>query len=353
MFSLFYFIIALIILVLVHEFGHFWVARRCGVKVLKFSVGFGKALWQHKGKDGTEYVLGTIPLGGYVKMLDEREGDVDKTELDQAFNRKSLAVRTAVVAAGPIANLLFAVVAYWLIAVIGITGFKPLIGDVAEGTVAAQAGLSAGDEIISVNDDKTPFWNEVYQHFAIAAEQGSAVRLVVQSDYSEFERQLLIEKKAQQVEVSLLEQIGITPAFAMIEPVVDKVIANSPADNAGLKQGDILVAFNGKQLALWSEWVKLIQDNAGKPLQIDVERDQQLIQLVLTPIETKDGRGQIGVAPVVPQYLSQTIRLGPFEAVAEAVVKTAKASMMMINGLTGMLTGTVALDNLGGPISIA
>ena len=164
--KLFYFVIAIGVLVSFHEFGHFWVARKMGVKVLRFSVGFGKVLWTYqKNPEATEYVLSAIPLGGYVKMVDEREGAVSAIDLPFAFNRKSVLARTAIVAAGPIFNLLLAVFLFWSVLVIGETGIKPIIGNLSEGSLAYQAGFSEGDEIVSVNDKVTPTWTEPYHYF--------------------------------------------------------------------------------------------------------------------------------------------------------------------------------------------
>ena len=178
--SLLFFIISLAILIAVHEFGHFWVARRCGVKVLKFSIGFGKPLWQKTGQDGTKYVLAMIPLGGYVKMLDEREGNVPKEQLSQAFNRKSLGSRFAIVSAGPIANLLFAVFAYWLIFVIGVAGIKPIVSEVAISSPAEMAQLLPGDEIRSVNGDETPTLASFRNALDQVAEVGGKAELTIE-----------------------------------------------------------------------------------------------------------------------------------------------------------------------------
>jgi regulator of sigma E protease len=170
MHSLIFFLIALAILIIIHEYGHFWVARRCGVKVLRFSVGFGKPIWQKVGKDGTEYVLAPIPMGGYVKMLDEREMPVSEEQAQFAFNRQSLAKRVAIVSAGPIANLLFAVLAYWILLVVGVSGIKPIIDDVRPASIAAEAGLHAGDEFLQIDGNDTPTWNSVYKALIQKAE---------------------------------------------------------------------------------------------------------------------------------------------------------------------------------------
>jgi len=239
--SLFFFLIALAILIVVHEFGHFWVARRCGVKVLKFSVGFGKPLWKKKGLDGTEYVLAAIPLGGFVKMLDEREGDVPAQDLDKAFNRKPLRSRVAIVAAGPIANLLFAVVAYWFIFVVGIPGVRSIIGEVTVDSPASYAQLIAGDEIKAVNDRITPTWLSVHKALLRLSETGGVAELTINSGGVEIERELEILKRefdSSRVR-SLLQALGITPVSVELKPIIGTIVKGRAAEQAGIQIGDL------------------------------------------------------------------------------------------------------------------
>ena len=208
MHSLIFFLIALAILIIIHEYGHFWVARRCGVKVLRFSVGFGKPIWQKVGKDGTEYVLAPIPMGGYVKMLDEREMPVSEEQAQFAFNRQSLAKRVAIVSAGPIANLIFAILAYWMLFVVGVSGIKPIIDDVHPASIAAQAGLNPGDEILQVDGKRTPTWNSVYKALIQKAEYGERTEILVLTSGIEQQYALVIPQVSIDQAGSILDKIG-------------------------------------------------------------------------------------------------------------------------------------------------
>ncbi len=358
--SLLFFILALAILVVVHEFGHFWVARRCGVKVLKFSVGFGKPLWKMQDKDGTEYVLAAIPLGGFVKMLDEREGEVASQDLDKAFNRKPLRSRVAIVAAGPIANLLFAVFAYWIIFVVGIPGTRSFIDDIAPESPAAQAQLMTGDEIKRINGRDTPTWLAVHKSLARVAETGGIAELTVNTDGVELTRQIDIpiwqfdsaEPK------SLLQVLGITPVRIALRPVIGSIIEGGAAEQAGLQIGDELKSANGVEFDTWSDWVTLIRANPGKALTLSIKRDALDVSLILIPNKTPDNIGQIGAAvnataTHIPGELQAELSYSPLSAIGQAVLETWQFSNSTIKSIGGMVTGTVSSKNIGGPISIA
>lgn len=356
--SLFYFLVALALLIVIHEYGHFWVARRCGVKVLRFSVGFGKPLWSRRDKQGTEFVLAPFPIGGYVKMLDEREGDVPEADLHRAFNRQSLKKRMAIVVAGPVANLLFAIVAYWCLFVTGIPGIKPVIAEVEPQSVVAQAGIVSGDEIIGIDGRDTPTWNAVFKALLRHAEQGDTAQISVESggtrlSYAVPVPQLEIDQAGQ-----LLSQMGITPLRPVLAPVIGQIVKDSPAEKAGLQQGDRLLAADDKTLDDWNDWVALIQQSAGNSLTITIERAGEQRQLQLTPEAGEDGKGRIGVGvdtefSQLPAELRAELRYGPLAAVKQAVVQTWLFTSSTLKSLWGMLTGTVSTDNLGGPISIA
>ena len=358
--SLFFFLIVLAILIVVHEFGHFWVARRCGVKVLKFSVGFGKPLWKKKGLDGTEYVLAAIPLGGFVKMLDEREGDVPAQDLDKAFNRKPLRSRVAIVAAGPIANLLFAVVAYWFIFVVGIPGVRSIIGEVTVDSPASYAQLIAGDEIKAVNDRITPTWLSVHKALLRLSETGGVAELTINSGGVEIERELEILKRefdSSRVR-SLLQALGITPVSVELKPIIGAIVKGGAAEQAGIQVGDLLVSANGELINSWMGWVELIRANPDKLLNITVERSGKAIILSLTPIMTDENIGQIGAGvdsshSKVPTELQAELRYGPIQAIGQAIFETWYFSISTIKSIAGMLTGTVSSKDIGGPISIA
>lgn len=356
--SLFYFIIALSLLVVVHEFGHYWVARRCGVKVLKFSVGFGKALWSRTGNNGTEFVIAALPLGGYVKMLDSRETDVAESEKAVCFDRQSLRKRVAIVAAGPAANLLFAVFAYWLILVIGVPGSKPIIDNVNAGSPAAMAELQAGDELLAINDKKTPTWNSVFQRWLAYAKSGETVTITVLSGGVEQNKTLQLPKIGLDAAGELFEQVGITAYRPAIPAVLGQIVADGAAAKAGLKEGDKLISADGQTIDDWQAWVALIQASPGKILQITYQRDGQQFTVDVTPEKAADNKGRIGAGVAMPSEplpaeLQSELRYGPLAAIPEAVLKTWSFSANTVASLWGMLRGTVSTDNLGGPISIA
>ena len=358
MHSLIFFLIALAILIIIHEYGHFWVARRCGVKVLRFSVGFGKPIWQKVGKDGTEYVLAPIPMGGYVKMLDEREMPVSEEQAQFAFNRQSLAKRVAIVSAGPIANLLFAVLAYWILLVVGVSGIKPIIDDVRPASIAAEAGLHAGDEFLQIDGNDTPTWNSVYKALIQKAEYGEKIDITVSSASIKQQHSLILPQVGLEQVGNILEQIGIEPLRPSIKPILGEVIPGSPAEKAGLKAGDILVSAQQETIPIWNQWVELIQASAGKTLDIELLRDGDRLGLTLIPETGEDGKGRIGAAvdasqTAIPQELQAELRYGPIDAIKYAVIQTWDFSSSTLKSLWGMVTGKVSTDNLGGPISIA
>ncbi|WP_430010119.1 RIP metalloprotease RseP [Methylophaga lonarensis] len=356
--SLIFFIIALGILVTVHEFGHFWVARRCGVKVLRFSVGFGRPLWRRVGKDGTEYVIAVLPLGGYVKMLDEREGTVPEDLLHQSFNRQSLANRVAIVSAGPLANLIFAVFAYWLMMVIGIPGLKAVVGEVTEGSPAYYASFNPGDEIVSINGKPAPTWNAVYQRLLPEAEKASTVSVEVKSGGSSEQRQLNLPEISLNEAAELFQRVGFRPYRPAMDPVIGEVVSGGAADRAGIRAGDRLLSANDQILEGWEDWVRLIRDSANSDLQIVLERNGQTFELQMTPAESAEGYGLAGIAidpqqQRLPDELVTELRYGPLAAIPAAFAQTWQFISATGRSLWGMVTGSVSRDNLGGPITIA
>jgi regulator of sigma E protease len=358
MHSLLFFIIAIAILVVIHEFGHFWVARRCGVKVLKFSVGFGPVLLRHHAKNGTEYALSAIPLGGFVKMLDEREGDVEPSEKLHAFNQQSLTKRTAIVAAGPLANLLFAVCAYWLVFVIGINGIKPVIGNVSAASVAEQVGIQSGDQIIAVNGSETVVWNQVLRQFVVAAEDDDLFTVDVRRGTANYSTIVELPANSMDNSVNPMTEIGIEPFRPDFNPVLGRVVKEGAAEKAGLQIGDQLVSANGRELNTWQAWVELIQKSANQAIQVEYLRSGTIYSVNLTPIENNQGKGIIGAAvdpqaTDIPDDYFATIQLSPLNAVIKAFQETWQFSALTVKGVWGMLTGTVSLKNIGGPITIA
>ncbi|HFC53278.1 MAG TPA: sigma E protease regulator RseP [Gammaproteobacteria bacterium] len=361
--SLLWFLVAIGILITVHEFGHFWVARRLGVRVLRFSVGFGRPLWRwQKGPEETEYVIAAIPLGGYVKMLDEREGEVPQRLLPQAFNRQPVGSRIAVVAAGPLFNFAFAILAYWLVFVMGVEGLRPVVDKVAPDSPAAVAGLRHGDEIVAVGDSSTPTMNSVLQALLYRAIEGESTTLRVR-DSQGMERNLILSlpavgKKAGTPD--LLGEIGITPLRPRLEPRIDRVVEGSPAAKAGLQGGDLVVEVDGREIADWSELVRLIHDNPGAPLRLTVERAGERITLQVIPevVTTGEGEeGRIGAVVLLPQGLPPEYRAvqqySVPGAVGAALRKSWEMSAMTLRMLGKMLTGQASLENISGPITIA
>ncbi|MDY0971628.1 sigma E protease regulator RseP [Siccibacter turicensis] len=356
------FIVALGVLITVHEFGHFWVARRCGVRVERFSIGFGKALWRRTDRHGTEFVVALIPLGGYVKMLDERVEPVIPELRHSAFNNKTVSQRAAIIAAGPIANFIFAIFAYWLVFIIGVPSVKPVIGEIAPNSIAAQAQIQPGAELKAVDGIETPDWDAV--RLALVAKIGDESTTVsvapsgsnASSDKTLDLRNWHFEPDREDPVASL----GIRPKGPQIEPVLAEVQASSAANKAGLQAGDRIVKVDGQPLTSWMAFVTLVRDNPGKPLALEVERQGSPLSLSLIP-DTKPGsNGQAeGFAGVVPTIipLADEYKIlrqyGPFDAVIEATAKTWQLMKLTVNMLGKLLTGDVKLNNLSGPISIA
>ena len=248
----------LAVLVAVHEYGHFWVARRCGVKVLRFSIGFGKSLYTWNDREGTEYCIAVIPLGGYVKMLDEREGEVPAAEQHRAFNRKPVLQRIAVVSAGPLANLLLAVVAYWGLFAAGESGYAPVIGEVQAGSVADVAGLEAGQEIIAVDGSATPTWQALSFRLLDRIGDTGTISFTVKYPGSdlEYQSQAALQRwLSDQEEPDLFGGLGIAMYTPEVPPVVGSVVEDSPAERSGLMTGDLVIAADGVDMPLWMDWV--------------------------------------------------------------------------------------------------
>lgn len=357
------FILAIGVLVTVHEFGHYWVARKVGVKVLRFSVGFGKPLWTYVGgQDRTEYVIAAVPLGGYVKMLDEREGDVASEEVDRAFNRQSLAKRSAVVVAGPLANFLFAIVAYWMMLMIGVTGSVPLLGDIKPGSVAAQAGLHAGDRIVQVAGREVQTWSDAM--LAMVDEGISDDRLSLNViDADGFEQQRVIPLGTD-IDVTstagLLEQLGIERAQPKVAARIRVVDPDSSAMAAGLLAGDLIVQVDDQPVADWGDLVRFVRQRPGIGFDMVVERGGDRVTMHMVPKAVdSDGQtiGQIGVRPDIPDdYLDRfrtDVRYGPVDAFGRAIDKTWEGTVLLLRVLGQLVIGEASLRNVSGPLSIA
>jgi regulator of sigma E protease len=354
--TLFYFIVAIGVLVAVHEFGHFWVARKSGVKVLRFSIGFGKVLWRHQAApNATEYVLSAIPLGGYVKMVDEREGAVSKEDLAFAFNQQSLLARTAIVAAGPLFNLILAVALFWSVLVIGETGIKPILGQPAAETLAANAGFSQGDEILSVNDEPTPTFMHAMSTIISTALEGEAeifVKVKTQDD-EQTTKTLHLDTSKTQTPDELYAKLGFKLFSPELKPIIGNILENGAAKSAGLKQGDLVIRANEISVTQWQQWVDIVKANPNQPLQLLIERDGVQAALTLTP----NAEGKIGASVKIPENLLKSFQvhysLSPFAAIPQAFSTTWNYSTSTLKMMGQMLIGKASVENLSGPISIA
>ena len=365
--SIWWLLVALGLLITFHEFGHFWVARRMGVRVLKFSVGFGKKLWSRKGRDGTEYVIAAIPLGGYVKMLDEREGEVEDHELELAFNRKSVWARIAIVIAGPAFNLIFTLLAFWLMFLVGMPESRPVIGEVSG--IAASAGIEPGDRIVSLDGERTDTWSHAIlglitraldrDKVTLEVEQANGQQRQVQLDLSQLGSDFQEEKT--------LQSIGITPWRAKLPAIVGEVTPDSPAYHAGFKAGDRVISVAGEQVPDWA-WVgALVQKHgsADESLAVTIERAGGELELSVMPAKSSTGtfssRLILGITnqPADADLQAQLSRAyfmhqyGLFDGFNAAASEMWRLTGTTLGILGRMLTGSASVRNLSGPISIA
>lgn len=354
------FIVALGVLITVHEFGHFWVARRCGVKVERFSVGFGKALWRRRDQQGTEYVIAMIPLGGYVKMLDERVEPVPPELRHSAFNHKTVSQRAAIIAAGPLANFIFAVFAWWLVFIIGVPGIRPVIGEIVSGSPAEMAQIVPGMELKAIDGIETPDWDAVRMALVTKiGDQQTMISVVPFGTAHISEKRIDLRNwQFDPAKQDPVTSLGMLPRSPQIETVLAEVQPNSAAMKAGLQAGDRIVKVDGQPLDQWQRFVTLVRDNPGKALAVEVERRGNSLALTLTP-DVKPGRKAEGFAGVVPRIIPlpdeyKTVRqYGPFTAIGEASAKTWQLMKLTVSMLGKLVTGEVKLNNLSGPISIA
>ncbi|SEP59117.1 sigma E protease regulator RseP [Basfia succiniciproducens] len=352
--SLLSFIIAISVLVSVHEYGHFWAARKCGIKVHRFSIGFGKVLWRKVDKHGTEFVVSMLPLGGYVKMLDERNEEVPEALKSRAFNNKSVLQRAFVVIAGPLANFLFAIVAYWAIYTIGIPSVKPVISAVQPQSIAAQAQLPVDSQIVAVDGTATPDWETV--NMVLASKLGNRqvqLTLTPFGENTEFRKTLELSRwKYDPEKESAFGSLGIEPVSGKVEMKISKIMEHSPAQKAGLQIGDMIRQSDGEEIN-WQAFVKLVQQGKSIPLQI--EREGVLFDVILTP-EFTDKRWLVGISPTFEplndKYRSE-LKYDMLEALQKGVEKTAQLSWLTIKVIGKLFSGDLSLNNLSGPISIA
>lgn len=357
------FLLTIAVLVVFHELGHYWVARLCGVKVLRFSVGFGKVIYSKRFRNSeTEWAICALPLGGYVKMLDEREGEVAEYELPRAFNRQSVFRRMAIVIAGPVANLLLAVVLYWAMFLHGIPGLKPMLGNVPPGSPAAVAGLSAQATLLRINDHTVPSWQEARWLLLDAALKQHPIDMETRTTEGIVLHHRLDPSSLSPADLDsdFLKKLGLMPWQPTLHAVIGKLTDHGAARRAGLQEGDVITAAAGHPVDYWEELVAEIRSHPGVPLTLDIERNGIHLSLPVTPepiIEADITIGKIGASPHVEQAqidaMLVEVRYDAMEAVTQAVRKTSDTAVISLKMMGKMLVGEVSMKNLSGPLTIA
>jgi RIP metalloprotease RseP len=352
------FLVVIFVLVIVHEYGHYLAARLSGVKVLRFSVGFGKPLFSKSmGRDGTEWTISALPLGGYVKMLDEREGDVDSSEAHRAFNRATVWRRMAIVVAGPLANFLLAIVVFWGLLIHGIPAIKPVIGEPGKGTPAAMAGLRDGDEVVSVDGNHV----RTFADLRLALTEAAAKKSRPVLDLANGETH---ELDLSGLTASYLEgdgkAMGVQPYMPPLPPVVGQLEPGSVAEKAGLKPGDRILAVDGQAIAQWQDFAQQVRGRPGVETELLVETGAERRAVRLTPAilnEAGTQIGRVGIRPRIDPALFESLqteeRYAPLQALGQAAEKTWDTSIFSLKMLGRMALGQVSWRNLSGPVSIA
>lgn len=354
------FLVVLGILVVFHELGHYLVARWCGVKVLRFSVGFGRVLWSRRyGADQTEFAVSAIPLGGYVKMADEREGDLDPEDLPRAFNRASVGRRIAIVAAGPAANLLLAVVLYAFTFMAGIPGQKPILAAPIAGTPAAAAGVQGGDQVVAVDGESTASFQDLrWQLLKLSGRDD--IRIDVRTiDGRDAARIVTVSGlRGSDWEGAFMQKLGLAADFG--SPLIEEALAGKPGARAGLARGDRIVAIDGHAVRSPMDVAAATNAKPGAEVVFRIERDARLLDVPLITEVTESAGRKIGIAglrlkvdPAVADRLSTTVRYGPLRALSEGVRKTWELSLFTVKMLGRMLIGDASLKNISGPITLA
>jgi regulator of sigma E protease len=360
---LFAFLVAIGILVPAHEFGHFWVARKLGVKVLRFSLGFGKVIWRRQGPE-TEYVVSALPLGGYVKMLGEQDGDVPEHERHRAFSTQPEWKRSAIVAAGPVFNFILAIILFVCVFMLGIPGISPVVGEVEGGSYAAASGFSKDDRITAINSVPVATWQDVrLLVLESILEAGQMEVTVITGNGEPASRKLSFDDSALlKKDGDILENIGLSPWQPMIEPVVAEVVPGSVAERGGLKPGDRITATDGKPVATWAEWVDYVRARPGTEIHLTLNRDGNTVEISIVPgareengksigfvgagVRTDEADAELDKMRVVMHY--------PFlESVAKGVEKTWDMTILSFRMIGKLITGGASTKNISGPITIA
>lgn len=363
MMTLLSFLFALAVLIVVHEYGHYRVARACGVKVLRFSVGFGKVIARRTDRHGTEWALSAIPLGGYVKMVDEREGDVAPEDLPYAFNRKPVLQRMAIVVAGPLANFILAILLYWALFMHGVTTLKPIVGEPPATSPAYATGLRNGDSIRMINGETVVDWQDV--HWLALKHGVGGNNLVIEAEDTTGHLKMLKlnapPETWENFEQDPLKVLGLLRFEPEIDAVLGQITPDSPAAKAGLQSGDHILTVDGMAVAGWRELVEAIRARPGQPLRLELQRGGQTLAVSVTPESIKDaqgvGKGRIGAGPKVDPAIFEKLQIersyGPLEGMRQALSKTWDLSAFSLKMLGRMIVGEASLKNLSGPITIA
>lgn len=357
------FLVTLALLITVHEYGHYQVARWCGVKILCFSIGFGKPIFSKRmGSDQTEFVIAALPLGGYVKMLDEREAPVNNPQdLPRAFNRQSVWKRIAIVVAGPLANLLLAIFLYWILLMSGMPGLRPILGEVPANTAAAYSGMQAEDTIVRVGNSEVKTWQDVRWALLRESLQSKILEIEVKSSRGEGRLYQLDVSgiKTDEAETDFLDKLGLTLYQPRLPARVGEIIAGSAAERSGLRMGDEIKSVNETVVTDWDAFAKLIQKNAGKNLSLKLQRNGVNVSLNIIPDTVNTGTetiGRIGAAYVMSKHeterLMTEVKYPVFSALSHAGKQTWDTSVFSLKMLGGMLTGAVSWKSMGGPITI-
>jgi regulator of sigma E protease len=357
------FIVAIGVLVAFHEYGHFWAARRLGVRVLRFSIGFGRPLWQRRGKDGVEYVLAAIPLGGYVKLLDERETPVPEDQLAQAFNRKPIAARIAIFAAGPAFNFVLASLMFWATLVIGVPGMKPFLGEPPAATPAATVGIHDGDRVEQVNGKPVQSWGGLRTDVLRQALDSGSLGLDL-VDAAGQSRHITMKTDAARIDPQyLMDDLGLVPYQPPIPATLGEIMRDSAAERAGLRSGDRVLAFDGEPVPSFQKLQHQIASHPNAQVTLKVQRGEQTLDVPVhigSVIENESVRGRLGAtsmrvanADKIWQDLRTEERLGPLAAIPEALKQTQRETVLVVKLLGRMALGDISVKNLSGPISTA
>lgn len=358
------FIFTLSVLIAIHEYGHFQVARWCGVKVLRFSIGFGKPLLKKNfGKDNTEFVLAALPFGGYVKMLDEREGNIDANEdLSRAFNRQSVWKRIAIVSAGPAANLLLAIFLYWLLFMHGVMGLKPTLGEIEPNTPAAQASMKSGQLIQSIAGTATPTWQDVRWVLLQESLKSDVVEIETQSALGNLHlHRLSMESIGKDdYETDFLVKLGLKPYQPNVPAILGDLVKDGAAKRAGLLTGDEVISIDNQPVSNWEQFVGIIRSNPDKQIDLGLIRNGESMVLTVTPDSVMEGNVKIGRIGAMNQVdeaemdkIIVNVTYGPFEAISKASAKTWETSIFSLKMLGSMITGDVSWKGISGPVTIA